>query len=84
MKVTVGWWPDRMVHPFLTVTSDGVNSISDELPSDWIWEVCACVLRELAAQGLCRGGTDYLEAPAFEIQSRIENPEIRSMHIMEG
>ena len=56
----------------------------DALKAQLVEEVCACVLRELAAQGLCRGGTDYLEAPAFEIQSRIENPEIRSMHIMEG
>ena len=42
------------------------------------------ILRELAAQGLCRGAGDYLEAAAFEIQGKIENPEIRAMHIMES
>ena len=57
---------------------------SDALKAQLVEDVCASVLRELAAQGLCRGGADYLEGPAFEIQGCIENPEIRAMHIMEG
>ena len=56
----------------------------DALKSQLVEDVCASVLRELSAQGLCRGGTDYLEGPAFEIQRGIENPEIRALHIMEG
>ena len=56
----------------------------DALKIRLVEDICASVLRELAAQGLCRGAGDYLEGPAFEIQGRIENPEIRAMHIMEG
>ena len=56
---------------------------SDALKVQLVEDICASVLRELAAQGLCRGTGDYLEGPAFEIQGRIENPEIRTMHIME-
>ena len=54
----------------------------DALKVQLVEDICASVLRELAAQGLCRGTGDYLEGPAFEIQGRIENPEIRAMHIM--
>lgn len=67
---------------FLLTGENGGDS--DSLKEQLVEDVCACVLRELAAQGLCRGGGDYLEGPAYEIQSRIENPEIRAMHIMEG
>ena len=56
----------------------------DALKSQLVEEICASVLRELAAQGLCRGTGDYLEGPAFEIQRRIENAQIRALHIMEG
>ena len=56
----------------------------DSLKAQLVEDVCASVLRELAAQGLCRGGADYLEGPAFEIQSGIKNREIRALHIMEG
>ena len=56
----------------------------DALKIQLIEDVCASVLRELAAQGLCRGGADYLEGPAFEIQRSIENPSIRALHIMDA
>ncbi len=56
----------------------------DKLKEQLVEDICASVLRELSSQGLCRGGTDYLEGPAFEIQSHIRNPEIRALHIMEG
>ncbi len=56
----------------------------DALKAQLVEDICASVLRELAAQGLCRGGTDYLEGPAFEIQRGIETDAIRAMHIMEG
>ena len=56
----------------------------DALKLQLVEDVCASVLRELAAQELCRGGADYLEGPAFEIQARIKNPEIRALHIMES
>ena len=42
------------------------------------------VIAELRAQGLSDGGWDFLEPHAFAVQERIEIPEIRAMHIMEG
>ena len=65
----------------LTGENGGEN---DRLKIQLVEDVSASVLRALAAQGLCRGETDYLEGPAFEIQAGIRNPEIRAMHIMEG
>ena len=47
-------------------------------------DVCAAVVRELKAQGLTDGDWDYLEPHAFAIQRRIENQQIRAMHVMEG
>ena len=47
-------------------------------------DVCAAVVRELKEQGLTGGDWDYLEPHAFEIQRRIENQQIRALHIMEG
>ena len=49
-----------------------------------IEDVCAAVIRELRAQGLIGGGWDYLEPHAFEISERIEDAEIRALHVMEG
>ena len=49
-----------------------------------IEDVCAAVIAQLRAEGLSRGGWDYLEPHAFEITERIENPEIRALHVMEG
>ncbi|MBR0039984.1 MAG: DUF4037 domain-containing protein [Oscillospiraceae bacterium] len=67
---------------FLLTGENGAEG--DALKSQLVEDVCASVLRELAAQGLCRGGADYLEGPAFEIQRGIETDAIRAMHIMEG
>lgn len=47
-------------------------------------DICARVIEELRAQGLSDGGWDFLEPHAFAVRERIENPEIRAMHIMEG
>ncbi len=49
-----------------------------------IEDVSAAVIKELRAQNLSDGGWDYLEPHAFEIMERIEMPEIRAMHVMEG
>ncbi len=46
-------------------------------------DICACVVRELKAQKLSCGNWDYLEPHAHDIMSHIENPQIRSLHIME-
>ena len=57
---------------------------ADALKKQLAEDICASVLRQLCAQQLCSGEGDYLEKHAFEIQSRIENPAIRALHIMEG
>jgi hypothetical protein len=46
-------------------------------------DICARMIEELRAQGLSDGGWDFLEPHAFSVRERIENPEIRAMHIME-
>lgn len=47
-------------------------------------DICAQIVTELKAQCLTCGSWDYLEPHAFDLQSHIENSEIRSLHIMEG
>ena len=49
-----------------------------------IEDLCATVSAELRVQGLSDGDWDYLEPHAFAVQGRIQNPEIRSLHVMEG
>lgn len=73
-----------MAEPLAFLLTGENNGEADKLKEQLVEDVCASALRELAGQGLCRGTADYLEGPAFEIQAGIRNPEIRSMHIMEG
>ena len=47
-------------------------------------DICATVAAQLREQGLSDGSWDYLEPHAFAVQSRIENPQIRALHVMEG
>ena len=49
-----------------------------------IEDVSARVIAELKAQELSDGGWDYLEPHAFALMERIENPQIRALHVMEG
>lgn len=49
-----------------------------------IEDICATVAAELQTQGLSDGAWDYLEPHAFAVQQRIQNPEIRALHVMEG
>lgn len=49
-----------------------------------IEDLCAAAAAELRSQGLSDGSWDYLEPHAFAVQARIENPEIRALHVMEG
>ena len=46
--------------------------------------VCGQIIRELKRQGLTDGGWDYLEPHAYEIMERIQDGEIRNLHVMEG
>ena len=47
-------------------------------------DICASVIRVLHGQGLSDRGEDYLEPHAFAVQERIEDSEIRALHVMEG
>ena len=47
-------------------------------------DICANVIRALLEQGLTDASSDFLEPHAFAVQERIEDPEIRAMHVMEG
>ena len=49
-----------------------------------IEDISASVIKELQNQKLSNGTWDYLEPHAFEIMERIENPEVKALHIMEG
>lgn len=55
-----------------------------KLKAEVVEDICAQIVTELRAQKLTCGSWDYLEPHAFDIQSHIENREIRSLHIMEG
>lgn len=52
--------------------------------SDGIEIVSQSVICEMKRQELTDGTWDYLEPHAFEVMERIENKEIRHLHIMEG
>lgn len=47
-------------------------------------DICASVIRVLREQGLTDASSDFLEPHAFAVQERIENTEIRALHVMEG
>ena len=65
------------------LTSD--NDLAGRMTKSGVIEdICAAVIKELKAQNLSSGSWDYMEPHAFEIMERIEDPEIRAMHIMEG
>lgn len=65
------------------LTGDNDND-GARLKAEVCEDICAQVVRELKAQGLTCGSWDYLEPHAFDLQSHIENSEIRALHIMEG
>ena len=44
----------------------------------------ALAISELKLQGLTDAAGDYLEPHAYSIMSKIEDPEIRGLHVMEG
>ncbi|MGI5976813.1 MAG: DUF4037 domain-containing protein [Candidatus Limivicinus sp.] len=60
------------------------DSAGQETKAGVIEDISAAVIRELRAQKLSRGSWDYLEPHAFEITALIKNPELRSLHVMEG
>ncbi len=65
----------------LTGPNDGDGR---QLKKDLVEDVCLGVIRELQKRGLTSGNWDYLEPHAYSVAERIRDPEIRSLHIMEG
>ena len=65
----------------LTAENDAAGQ---KLKAAVIEDICAETVKELKAQRLTCGNWDYLEKHAFDVQSHIENAQIRALHIMEG
>lgn len=55
-----------------------------ELIASHVENVAGAAIRELWLQGLTDAAGDYLEPHAYSIMSRIEDPELRGLHVMEG
>lgn len=49
-----------------------------------IEEICGAVIAEMARQGLTGGNWDYLEPHALEVTERIQDGNLRNLHLMEG
>ena len=59
------------------------NKSGQKMKAQVIEDICATIIKELKAQHLSNGNWDYLEPHGFEIMEKIENPQIRNLHIME-
>ncbi|MEE1138797.1 MAG: DUF4037 domain-containing protein [Acutalibacteraceae bacterium] len=49
-----------------------------------IEDICSLTADYLRNSDLAQSGSDFLEPLAYQVQNKIRNPEIRSLHIMEG
>ena len=49
-----------------------------------IEDICGKVATELRKQGLTSLNDDFLEPYAWDIMARIDDPVLKSMHVMEG
>lgn len=52
--------------------------------ADLIEDICSEIIDELKAQKLTQVSADYLETHAFSIMQKIENPQIRALHVLQG
>ena len=68
-------WREPVKNPYLNLADRRTVLIE---------EICALIIRELRAQGLTGGGSDFLEDHTWEIVERIQDPALRSRHILEG
>lgn len=51
---------------------------------DLVEQISQSVIDELKNRELADGDGDYLEAYAFSVMERIENPQIRGLHVLQG
>ena len=49
-----------------------------------IEDICTQIVKELIRRDLSDARGNYLENHAFEVMKKIRNPQIRSLHVMEG
>ena len=78
--------------PRMAALADALEFLlTAENDSEWqklkaavIEDICAETVKELRAQRLSCGNWDYLEKHAFDVQSHIENEQIRALHVMDG
>lgn len=49
-----------------------------------IESICAEAAEYLRSAGLAQSSSDFLEPLAYQVQNKIKNAEIRSLHVMEG
>ncbi len=70
--------------PYLKdIAASSTRRDADAIARD-IEAASAVAISELRLQGLTDAGGDYLEPHAYSIMSKIEDPEIRGLHVMEG
>ena len=60
------------------------SETSEKRAQETVEEICREFLDGLRAQGLTDGPWDYLEPHAYEIMERIQDGELRNLHVMEG
>ena len=56
----------------------------DDVRQDVVEDICRRIASVLRERSLSDSRETFLEAHAVELMKRIENREIRSLHIMEG
>lgn len=61
-----------------------VDDAPDDVRQDVVEDICRRIASVLCERGLSDSHETFLEAHAMELMKRIENREIRSLHIMEG
>lgn len=63
-----------------------IEQLAGDIPFDKkvdiIESVSAAIIKELRSEGLSESSSDFLLQHAEEVQSRIEDPQIRAMHLM--
>lgn len=70
--------------PYLKdIAASSTRRDADTIARD-IEAASAVAISELRLQGLTDAEGDYLEPHAYSIMSKIEDPEIRGLHVMEG
>lgn len=68
--------------PLTALLTEGNNGVQIEKKETVIEKICQEIVKELKQQNLTEGSWDYLESHALSVMEHIENPQIRSMHLL--